>query len=236
MYLEKGNETLAATFLQGIQGGWEREGTSDSGHDIRWLNYLITTLDLKTVQTLRNVSHIPNETNIANGFQDAYRRLFDINLRLYADTIFGPRDPLPQFASAKINVIVDRVKIRLSMFNIAVAILVTMIWVLVAIYWRQRQTIGHVPVSLAGMYALLYTSNAQEECGEMVGNTPQKRATRLKKFGAQYLCTDCSRKHELFDSIFHSLLCLDGWGTQNECRTRKGYSHETITDKSGFKA
>lgn len=67
------------------------------------------------------------------------------------------------------------------MFIIAVTILAIMIMVLVVIYWGKR----HVPESLVGMYALLYASNAQVECGEMEGSSPQERARKLES-KAQY--------------------------------------------------
>lgn len=52
------------------------------------------------------------------------------------------------------------------MFNVSTGILLVTILVLVIVYWFQRpKPPGHVPTTLIEAYALLYASNAKEECG-----------------------------------------------------------------------
>lgn len=155
MYHDKLNGTLATTFLNSIEMGWEDEQFIGDFHRIRWLNYLIKNRDSSTVRPLVNITHIPNETNIANVFQYVYRELFVINLHLNVDQILGPREPLPESSIVQTTVVVERAKMSYPMFIIAVTILAIMIMVLVVICWGRRQAIGHVPESLVGMYALL---------------------------------------------------------------------------------
>lgn len=64
------------------------------------------------------------------------------------------------------------------MLAIAATILIYTIVVLVVLYsWQRPRVVGHVPTSLAGMYALLYASNAKDYCG--FGRTPEERAQSL---------------------------------------------------------
>lgn len=204
MYPDKSNWTLATTFLASIQAGWEYEESVTPMHNLRWLNYIIKTVEPTTVLNLTDARHIPNEINIAEVFESVYRHLFAINLRLHEDEIIARRKPLQQTLPAKTDVVVDRVKMSPLLFTTAITILVMMIAVLVVIYWGgQEQVISHPPESLAGMYALLYASNAQLECGEMEGNSPEKRARKLKKSGAKY------KYGEYPDGVHHGIYRVD---------------------------
>lgn len=59
---------------------------------------------------------------------------------------------------------------------------------LLFVYYRCWQPVGYVPQHLAGMYALLYASNAKEECGKLRGRNPAERAAALKDFKGTYVC------------------------------------------------
>lgn len=170
---------LAATFLDSIDNGISR----GNYHQIKWFNYLMATVKSEVVRsTPPNITHIPNQS-VMSAFEDVYRRLFAINLRLHARTILS----LDTVEGARIIQPRGKVYVSSTMFYIAAAILGFMIVVLVALYWGQdRQVVGHLPRNLVGMYAHLYASNAKEECAQVIGTNPEDRAMKLGELKGRY--------------------------------------------------
>lgn len=156
--------------------------------NIQWLNHLIATIEPKTIRAVTNLTRIPDVAYIINAFDDIYRRLFAINMRLYVDDIITilDRKQKTHTVPGKAIVIMDRVNMSTQMFYIAASIILILILVLVGIYWKPRAPLGHVPQSLGEMYAALYASNAKEECGKIRGVNSRERARRLEELGGEY--------------------------------------------------
>lgn len=189
LYNEDASTTLPADFVVAMLAGMASE-TIDAGarHQMRWLNYLIATVEPRTVGENTNITHIPDRAYIVGAFEDVYRRLFAINLALYADGIIAAREEQPNAKTTTTAVVqTNRVRVNTEMFFLSVSILLFMVVVLVVFYWGQRQPVGHLPQSLAGTYALLYASNAKEECGKLHGRNPKERAKRLEEVERKYV-------------------------------------------------
>lgn len=190
LYSEAVETTLHADFVIALLAGLASENINPGArHQIRWLNYLIATVEPRTVGQNTNITHIPDAAYIASAFEDVYRRLFAINVALYAKDTILPRDLRLEIdeASVKARVLTARVYMSSEMFYLAVAILLFMIGVLGALYWGQRQPIGHLPESLAGTYALLYASNAKEECGKLRGRNSKERSKKLEELEMKFM-------------------------------------------------
>lgn len=176
---------LAATFIAKVVAGTLSE-PSPGRHQMRWIDHLMMLVDSSIViDHSTNITHLPNTTNLAQTFERVYRRLFAINVRHYAADILspGPR----QIAPGRAVVRSFRVNVSRSMFYLSSIILVFIMAVLVILYYTQQQhVIGHLPTSLAGMYAHLYASNSQEECGRVEGKNPEERGKALEALGLSY--------------------------------------------------
>lgn len=180
--------SLASRFFDKIvTGSWA--DTIDEKTNIQWFNHLIATVEPKTIRNLTNNTRIPDAAYIATAFEDIYRRLFAIHLRLQADEVIvvPTQQQMPKTAPGQAVLRMDRVTVDTTMFSLAASILAIMIVVLVVLYWDQRQPIGNLPNTLAGMYALLYASNAKEECGKIYGRNPKQRARRLEERKGMYV-------------------------------------------------
>lgn len=189
LYNEDASTTLPADFVVAMLAGMASE-TIDAGarHQMRWLNYLIATVEPRAVRVDSNITHIPDRAYIVGAFEDVYRRLFAINLALNADGIIAAREEQPNARTTTTAVVrTDRVRMNTEMFFLSVLILLFMAVVLVVLYWGQRQPVGHLPHSLAGTYALLYASNAKEECGNLRGRNSKERAKRLEEVESKYV-------------------------------------------------
>lgn len=185
--LYPGNATsiLAPTFIEAIRAGIRTESSND-GQRIRWLSHLMAAIEPRVVRNITGLSDLPDAAYVARGFESVYRWVFAINLRLYADTIVSLREPQSHTVSVSALVQTNRVTVSSLMFYISVAILITLIVMLVLLYWGPRQPVGHLPKHLAGMYALLYASNAKEDCGKLSGRDPVERAHNLEMLGGKY--------------------------------------------------
>lgn len=177
-------DRLASTFIDAIRAGIRTENSPDS-HKIRWFNYLMKSIDPKIDRNLPNMTHIPDAAYIAGAMEEVYRRLFVINLRLYEASIIKSGAEHTHTAAAVL--LINRVAVSRVMFHLAGSIILTIMLVLAYIYLRRRQPVGHVPKTLAGMYALLYASNAKEECGQLSGKNPKERAKHLEEFEGKYV-------------------------------------------------
>lgn len=81
-----GNVTLA--FRNAVElGAFTELGESENYH---WFNHLMTTLHPSIIRSITNVTNIPDSTDLARAFEDVFKRLFAINLSLYAHDIFTP--------------------------------------------------------------------------------------------------------------------------------------------------
>lgn len=175
-------------YLENSFAGIANEATMGTGYvpQLTWLNYLMATLHPSIKRKLPNVTSIPDTTIVALAFGDVYPRLFAIHMRLYGDEILslGERKVVAGLP------IVERERAGVSTmwFIVTAAILVYTVIVLAVLYLCQGPLIiGHVPTCLAGMYALLYASNAKPDCRP--GDSPEERATRLDvtyAYGAFY--------------------------------------------------
>lgn len=175
---------LASAFSDSVRTGMKVQ-YSTTRHLIDWFDYLMATIEPSIVQNLTNITHIPDARYIAEAFEDVYRQLFAINLQLYEQDILSREETrtLPATAIVEMN----RIAVNTVMFSIAAFILLFMIVVLVMLYWRQEeQPVHRLPTTLEGMYALLYASNAKEECREVAGRNPEERAKNLNNLGRSY--------------------------------------------------
>lgn len=185
LYASNDTARLAQTFIDIVGAGILTENSPDP-HKIRWLNHLMRTIEPRIVRDAANMTHIPDEAHIARAFEDVYRHLFALNLKLSEPSLVALGEP--QNATVPGSLKVKTVDVNGLMFSIAGSVIVVIMVVLVFLYWRRQQTVGYLPQSLAGMYALLYASNAKEECGELVGRDPAERAKSLEDVGGMYVC------------------------------------------------
>lgn len=186
LYLGRTTTNLSSAFLNVLQSGLRLQDSSGV-HFINWISHLVTMIDPMVARTLTNITHVPNPDRIVKAFAETYRHLFAINMQLYEDKIIVPAEPLPETILAPVVVVLDRVNMSVAMYSILVSGLLMTIAMLVVIYWGLKHPDGQRPESLAGMYALLYASNAREECGQLSGANPVERAKRLKALGGKYV-------------------------------------------------
>lgn len=185
LYVGNTTNRLAQTFIDIIHAGIRTENSPDS-HKLRWLNYLMKTIEPRIVRNATNMTHIPDEAYIVGAFEDVYRRLFAINLLLSEHTVLALGEP--RTVSVAATLIITRVDVSGLMFCIGALIILVIMVVLVFLYCRRKQPVGYLPQHLAGMYALLYASNAKEECGQLYGRDPAERAKNLDEVGGLYVC------------------------------------------------
>lgn len=188
LYPANRTTSLASRFFDRIVTGLWSDTTAQK-NNIQWIDHLIATVEPKTIRNLTNKTRIPDAAYIAPAFEDIYRRLFAIHLRLHADEVIvvPAQQRMPKTVPGQAFLLMDRVTVDTAMFYLAASILAIMIVVLVVLYWDQRQPIGNLPRTLAGMYALLYASNAKEECGKIHGGNPERRARRLEELKGMYV-------------------------------------------------
>lgn len=179
------NSSLASSFIDVIITGILSQ-VSEYDHRLAWANYFATIIDPRVVRKGVNITHIPDAAYIGKAIEEVFQRLFPINLQLFEKNIIAPREHLQDTVLVEAVVVTERVTMNSAMFTISVSILVLMIVVLVVVYWGQRQPIGYMSASLVGMYALLYASNAMEECAELTGRNPKERAQSLEEIGSKY--------------------------------------------------
>lgn len=176
---------LPHSFIDSIRKGLLAQDEDNDADDIRWLDYLARTLDPRLVRNGTAISHVPDTTYLAAAFEDVIRRLFAITVELNVDLLdYG--DALDALLPAVVYP--TRVVVSPVMFAIAAGILLFIMAVLVPLYWGSRggRFKGHLPRSLGTMYALLYASNAKEECGSVQGRDPTERAEALRVLGYRY--------------------------------------------------
>lgn len=184
LYYSNSSHHLPSDFIniiiEGITAGVDLSNIAP-----QWINHLMTVIEPSTVSPPPNGTFVPNSDRLAETFADLYRRLFAINLQLYAEDIITAAELQPASGTATMRM--DRVFVSNTMFYIAVVILSYMIVVLVVLYfWNSQYDVGHVPESLATMYSQLYASNAKEECHRVSGNNPKERAQRLEELEKEY--------------------------------------------------
>lgn len=172
---------LSSSFLDVVLAGIEQDNHRNS-HDLRWFNHLMALLRLELIN---NDTRLPDRSQVAASFQDVYRRLFVIALRLYSEDIFslGQRHQVPGSAV----LLSDRVQVKWLMFTLATTIYGFIFVAVVVVYCNLGKHLGPVPTTLVRVYSLLYASNAMEECGQMSGKNPDKRAKSLKSQGGEYV-------------------------------------------------
>lgn len=176
---------LPHSFIDSIRQGLLTDGEDNDADDIRWLDYLTGMLEPRLVRDGSDIWQLPDPTHLPTAFEDVMRRLFAITVALNEDLIdYGVEQDILLPAVVRPT----RVVVSSVMFWIAMAILVFIMAVLVPLYWgsRRGQFKGHLPRSLGTMYALLYASNAKEECGSVQGQDPRERAAALKVLGHRY--------------------------------------------------
>lgn len=174
---------LASSFMEIILAGFDFS-SHDGGHEIRWFDYFMVTLEPSIVQNTSNITHIPDTSHLIEVSEDVYKRLFAINLGLYANEIISVEKPYIVPGGAVFRR--DRVYMRTVMVYIALAILEYLI-VLLLMYRRQERHVVHrLPINLVGMFSLLYASSAEDECGEAFGTNSKQRLKSLVGLGQRY--------------------------------------------------
>lgn len=176
---------LASTFLSRLVTGTLTE-PDQSRHQIRWINHLMALMNPSIVNNNpTNITHIPNTAGLVDTFEDLYRWLFAINVGLYAQDIISTG--ADQITPATAVMMSEKFEVSPFMFYLAIGILGFMVGVLVVLYSTQQQyVVGHLPTSLAAMYAHLYASNSQEECGRVEGRNSEERGKALEALGLRY--------------------------------------------------
>lgn len=177
---------LSSSFISSTIDGLERDNSLDP-HNLHWFNNLMVVLNHTIAQNLTNITHISDAAVIAGALEDVYRKLFAVNLQLYMRDIISPGEQLSRTVPAAALIRMGRVNVSQSNFAIAVFILLVIIVVLVVLYSTRQQPVGHVPTSLAKMYALLYASNTKDLCRDVDGADPKERAENLEKHGERYM-------------------------------------------------
>lgn len=178
LYREKNNsDGFARTFINMMASGLRAENTRDR-HKIRWMNYLMRLIESKTVRNTIYRTLILHRAYIASAFEDVYRRLFVIYVKLIEkdERVLGHSRKILVNATATARI----VDVNQMMYCVAGSVILIMVVVLVFHYWHRQQTVGYPPATLAGLDALLYASNAKEECGEYYGRDPAERAKNLQ--------------------------------------------------------
>lgn len=179
------DDTIAEIFFRSTEEGMQIRNTLDH-HQMRWINYLMKLLEPKIVRNATYQSQLPDRAHVVSAFEDVFRRLFVIFLKLSEDAMFDLGTPKTIIVKATVKA--WRVDVSLLMYCLAGSIILVIVVVLILLYWRRQQTVGHLPTTLAGLYALLYASNAKEECGELYGRDPAERAKNLEDVGGLYAC------------------------------------------------
>lgn len=180
-----GGAQLATTFNKIVIDGIQAEKSFDS-HKIRWLNSLMRTWFPSIVRTDRNMTHLPNMGFISHAFTTIYARLFLVSLSQAAQDIIDLGTPETIITQGQIRA--DGVHMQLEMVIITLLMIGGIMVLLLFVYYHCWQPVGYVPLHLAGMYALLYASNAKEECGKLRGRNPAERAAALGDFKGTYMC------------------------------------------------
>lgn len=176
---------ISQAFFHRIKAAPQTGNTLDR-HNLRWINYLMRAIEPKIVRNATYITHIPDRAYVASAFEDVYRRLFVIFLKLSEDDGVILLDP--ETIVVKATATAWRVYVSHLMYCLAGSIILVIVVVLVLLYWHREQTVGYLPTTLAGLYALLYASNAKEECGELYGRDPAERAKNLEDVGGLYVC------------------------------------------------
>lgn len=184
-YSSNSTDGLSLTFFNRIDAALRTRNTLDR-HNLRWINHLMRLIEPKIVRNTTYITHIPDRVYVASAFEDVYRRLFVIFMKLSEDGVILLGDP--ETIVVKATVTAWRVDVSHLMYCLAGSIILIIVVVLVLLYWHREQTVGYLPTTLAGLYALLYASNAKEECGELYGRNPAERAKNLQEVGGLYVC------------------------------------------------
>ncbi|KAI5846634.1 hypothetical protein DFP73DRAFT_395169 [Morchella snyderi] len=178
---------LVRTFLSStVQGTFEAYKLQLRPLD--WFNYQLTTLHPQVVRDVSpNITHIPNTDILPGAFEDVYRRLYAINLRLYASDVMQSATN-PQTIKVLTKALQQRVSVSTTTIIISIAIVVYATAIILLLYWgpRPSDSVAHAPENLAATWSLLYASDAKEICGGVRGDTPRVRMEELKKAGARY--------------------------------------------------
>lgn len=185
LYYRSYHERIAESFFTVIDEGLRTRNTLDH-HTMRWMNYLMKLIEPRIVRNTTYKSQIPDRDHVVRVFEDVYRRLFVIFLKLSEDEVVDLGEP--RTIVVKATATGWRVDVSHLMYCLAGSIIVIIVVVLFLLYWHREQAVGYLPTTLAGMYALLYASNAKEECGGLCGRDPAERAKNLQDFGGLYVC------------------------------------------------
>lgn len=185
-----GDTTLMTTFLNVIRLGVDdTEQRLDHVYQLSWFNSLMTELKPSLVRhALTNSTHLPDTTDLIATFEDIFKRVYAISLRLSAEEIFAspePRDP----AQGTATVTRQRIRVSTPMFAISVVILGYFLVLFVFLYWGPpagHHCLSHLPTTLAAAYTLLYASTAKEECLKIRGDSTKERAEKLQEMGNTY--------------------------------------------------
>lgn len=131
LYQQNVTSRLAPAFLDIVRTGINTEHNRGA-HEIRWFDHLMGILDNPIVWNLGNASHLPDTTSIAAVFEDTYRRLFAINLQLYADDILAVE--VSQTAPGEALVVRERVYLSSLAFYASMPILLYTAAMLATLY------------------------------------------------------------------------------------------------------
>lgn len=176
---------LSRSFAEVLAKSINDEAPIFGNHPIGRINYLMAISNPAVVRTPSNDTHLPNAAIAVPTFSDILRRLFAIFVRISADDLFFPPGAAP--ASVSTTEVTYRVHMNSVNFALAVSILMFAIGVIIALYLTQEEAVvGHLPWSLAGMYAHLYASAVKEDLARTTRTELVQMKAENERLGRKY--------------------------------------------------
>lgn len=165
---------------------WKTIAEQDwENHMIPWINNLMVSKEPQVRRQLTNVTHIPDTAHVVKTFEDVYKSLFAIYLKLHAEDFFELGET--QRGEGRTTIIEERVELSTIIFGIAGGVLALFLLVLTYVYFmRPGRGLSHLPTSLAATHTLLYASNIRDDYFRLGGKSPNERAAKLEGLGNSY--------------------------------------------------
>lgn len=169
-------DSFLTTIETGINTLWS---TADLSHEIAWFGTLMATLyPSLPITGGTNSTHLPHTDQLAQAFEDVYRRLFAVSLRESADVLFADGEHASVVGESK--QLTQRVRMNTRMWVLSTFIVGYFLLLVVAVYWRREEEDVAPPTTLAKGWALVYASGELDKgatgyaLGEFVGEDGRK--------------------------------------------------------------
>lgn len=151
-------------------------------------NYLMRLFEPSIRPNPTNHSFLPNRTLAIKTFERVFTSLFALHLHTGYDRLFE-HTGVRRHTMGTTTIATSRVAISTPMFAITTGILAFFILALGVFYGkRPGHHLSYLPTTLAGVFALLYASNALEDVRAIRGGNVAQRAAELEKLDGRYGC------------------------------------------------